>query len=161
MFNRKTLLFAIVAVLCVGLLAGSWGAAPVSAQGTKTWIIHLNLRDHNDTTAIGVKDLDAYVDFYYSYYIPGQGWSPFYSATPYNVSSCNSGGYTFKKTPSAAVTTPDTATWINWVVATYRPSSQGSNCSVKYMQDQYREADFYTQSTIVNLLWNYFQQENW
>jgi len=161
MFKLKRLLFAIALMFGLGLLAGTWGTAPASAQDTKTWVLHLNLRDTNNTTAIGVKDLDAYVDIRYSYYIQGQGWSDFADATPYYVASCDQWGYTFKKTPSAAVTTPASATDINWVVATYRPYSQGSNCSAKYKQDQYWEDDFVTQNTIENRLWNHFQLENW
>jgi len=48
-----------------------------------------------------------------------------------------------------------------WDVSTYRPYSQGSNCSAKYKQNDYQERTIYTQSTIDNELWNYFQLENW
>jgi hypothetical protein len=50
---------------------------------------------------------------------------------------------------------------MEWFVATYRPSSQASNCSVKYMQDSYREKDDFAYTKSTNWLWNYFQQENW
>lgn len=161
MFNRKTLFFAIVVVSALGLLAGVSGSAPASADDTKTWIIHLNLRDTDNTTAIGVKDLDAYADIRYSYW-NGSKWSPWLDADLYAVSSCSDMGYTFKKTPSAAVETPSTATYIYWDVSTYRPSSQASDCGgVKYMQDGYHEWSDYTSSTVTNLLWDHFEQESW
>ncbi len=50
---------------------------------------------------------------------------------------------------------------MEWFVATYRPYSQASNCSAKYMQDDYHEKDDFAYTNSVNWLWDHFQQESW
>jgi hypothetical protein len=173
MFNRKMLLFTIAIVFALSIVAGSVGPTPVAADTTETWVLHLNLRDTGNTTAIGVKDMGAYMDVYYCLWWKDaqDNWHSCsnFSQVPdqdiYAISTCNAFGYTFYKTPSVAVTVsvPPGAvqTVMEWFVATYRPSSQASNCSVKYMQDSYREKDDFAYTKSTNWLWNYFQQENW